>query len=237
MKTINYLKIAVIFIGIAIVLGACGRSKRATAGNSNVQTALINGAVYNFDGIELVYVEGKGDIMCFYIGKYLVTQEQWQAVMGANPSIFNGENLPIENVSWNDAQEFFSKLNARSGRNYRLPTEAEWEFAAGGGIVESFCTDGCLYSGSDYPDGVGWFDANSNNRTQPVGTKHANELGIYDMSGNLWELTNDLYDDGAVIHVRGGCWASPAEDCNIKRFYNNSPNDRNQYLGFRVVLP
>ena len=236
MKTTNYLKVAVLFIGICIVFGACGRLKKKPAENSDAQTTLINGAVYNPDGIELVYVEGKGDIMCFYIGKFLVTQEQWQAVMGENPSHFKGENMPVESVSWNDVQEFFSKLNANTGRNYRLATEAEWEFAAGGGTAAGFCPNGCEYSGSDYPDGVAWFDANSGNSTQPVGTKQPNELGIYDMSGNLWEITNDLYDNGAIIHVRGGCWASPAEDCNIKRFYNNSPNDRNQYLGFRVVL-
>ena len=233
MKTIYYLKITLMLISISILFGACGRSKKTTAGDST----LTNGAVYNPDGIELVYVEGNADIQGFYIGKYTVTQEQWQAIMGSNPSHFKGENLPVEYVSWNEAQEFFSKLNASSGKNYRLATEAEWEFAAGGGTAASFCSDGCTYSGSNNPQSVGWFRENSGDSTQPVGTKQPNELGIYDMSGNLWELTNNLYDDGSVIHVRGGCWASPAEDCNIARHYNNSPNDRNQYLGFRVILP
>ena len=230
MKTINYLKIAV-FFGIIIVLGACGRSKKSATVNSQQ-----NGEVYNPDGIELVYVEGAGNTKGFYIGKYLVTQEQWQAIMGSNPSDFEGNNLPVENVSWNNTQEFFAKLNARTGRNYRLSTEAEWEFAARGGTADSFCAGGCKYSGSNTTESIGWFDENSNDSTQPVGTKQPNELGIYDMSGNLWELCLDLYDGGSEIHVRGGCWASPADDCNIDRWYKNSPTDSNRYLGFRVAL-
>ncbi len=126
----------------------------------------------------------------FYIGKYEVTQGQWQEIMGNNPSKFSncGDNCPVERVSWNDVREFIGKLNSHSeGNKYRLPTEAEWEYAArSGGKNEKF-------SGSDNIDSVAWYDGNSGNKTHPVGTKSPNGLGIYDMSGNLWEWVNDWY--------------------------------------------
>lgn len=126
----------------------------------------------------------------YSIGKYEVTQKLWEAVMGSNPSVFKGENLPVENVSWNDVQEFLRKLNEMTGKQYRLPTEAEWEFAARGGNLSK----GYKYSGSDNPDMVAWHSGNSDWKTQPVGTKAPNELGIYDMSGNVEEWCEDLFD-------------------------------------------
>jgi len=117
----------------------------------------------------------------FYIGKYEVTQAQWKAVMGSNPSYFKGDNLPVERVSWGDCQEFIRKLNERTGLTFRLPTEAEWDYAARGGNRSR----GYKYSGSDDPDEVAWYWDNSGIKTHPVGQKRANELGLYDMSGNV----------------------------------------------------
>ena len=132
----------------------------------------------------------------FYMGKFPVTQQLWQAVMGSNPSKFKGERRPVETVSWEDAQTFLDKLNARAevqdfirqldppGAKFRLPTEAEWEFAARGGIY----SQGYKYAGSDRLKQVGWYIKNSNNKTQKVGLLLPNELALYDMSGNVWEL-------------------------------------------------
>ena len=125
----------------------------------------------------------------YYIGKYEVTQALWQAVMGNNPSKFKGTDLPVENVSWNDCQDFISKLNAMTGNRFRLPTEAEWEFAARGGNKSR----GYQYSGSNVPSDVAWYRDNSGSKTHAVGTRQSNELGIYDMSGNVWEWCQDWY--------------------------------------------
>ncbi|MBQ0015371.1 MAG: formylglycine-generating enzyme family protein, partial [Bacteroidales bacterium] len=115
----------------------------------------------------------------YYIGLTEVTQELWQAVMGSNPSYFKGLYRPVENVSWDDCQTFISRLNSLTGKNFRLPTEAEWEFAARGGTKSR----GYKYSGSNTLDDVAWHVGNSGDKTHDVGTKAPNELGIYDMSG------------------------------------------------------
>lgn len=119
----------------------------------------------------------------YYICKYEVTQALWRAVMGSNPSYFKGDNLPVEQVSWNDCQTFINRLNSYTGRNFRLPTEAEWEFAARGGNYSRRYK----YSGSNYIGDVAWYSDNSDSRTHPVGTKQANEIGLHDMSGNVYE--------------------------------------------------
>ncbi len=130
----------------------------------------------------------------FQIGKYEVTQAEWKAVMGNNPSEFkNCDHCPVHLVSWNDVQEFIKKLNQKTGKNYRLPTEAEWEYAARGG-QKSNKTE---FAGSQNLDAVGWYDHNSDSKPHPVGGKAPNELGIYDMSGNVWEWCADWY--GAVF--------------------------------------
>ena len=182
----------------------------------------------------------------YYIGKTEVTQALWKAVMGSNPSWFKGDNLPVENVSWNDCQEFIRKLNDLTGQNFRLPTEAEWEFACRGGINSG----GYRYSGSDYIDDVAWYDDNSRETTHPVAKKLPNELGIYDMSGNVWEWCNDWYGfycSGAQINpkgpcdglnrvYRGGSWGYYGWCCRSSLRNCDSPGYHSVYLGLRLAL-
>lgn len=183
----------------------------------------------------------------YMIGKTEVTQELWQAVMGSNPSFFKGYNLPVESVSWNDCQEFIKKLNSLTGLNFRLPTEAEWEYAARGGNNSK----GYKYSGSNDIDRVAWYEETANHSgTKPVATKVPNELGLYDMSGNVWEWCNDWYGDyssdsqtnpkgpssGSKRVYRGGSWTRYARNCRVSyRYYNNLDYGFNN-LGLRLVL-
>jgi hypothetical protein len=204
-------------------------------------STIRNGEIYNPDGIELVYVAGAGRrgmvAKAYYIGKFEITQAQWKAVMGSDPSHFKGDNLPVEMVSWNDIQKFLSRLNKATGKNYRLPTEAEWEFAARGGTAISFCPDNCDYSGSDNIDIVGWYKNNSDKRTHPVGTKAPNELGIFDMSGNVWEWCESRYGLSKRFRcIRGGSWYRDEEKCNVFFRAHDSSNIRSSNIGFRVVL-
>ena len=181
----------------------------------------------------------------YYIGKYEVTQALWKAVMGKKPSTFKGDNLPVYNVSWNNCQEFINKLNKITGKKFRLPTEAEWEYAARGGKK----SQGYQYSGSNNISDVAWYEDNSGNNPQDVGSKQANELGIYDMSGNVWEWCQDRYGkyssssqtnptgaNSGSNHVgRGGGWGSNARFCRSSYRDNIAPDYRN-FLGFRLVL-
>ena len=182
----------------------------------------------------------------YYICKYEVTQALWRAVMGNNPSYFKGDNLPVECVSWNDCQTFINRLNSYTGRNFRLPTEAEWEFAARGGNYSRHYK----YSGSNYIGDVAWYDDNSGNRTHPVGTKQANELGLYDMSGNVWEWCSDWYgsyssysqsdptgpNSGSNRVRRGGSWYGNAGICRSSYRYFITPGASYDILGLRLVL-
>ena len=204
---------------------------------------------------ELIYVKGgtfiresqKVTLSDFSIGKYPITQAEWQAVMGNNPSHFKGDDrYPVENVNWDDCQEFIKKLNEKAGKKYRLPTEAEWEFAARGGNQSK----GYEYSGSNTLDEVAWYFANSDSKTHPVGTKKANELGIHDMSGNVWEWCNDWYGDYSTKDVidpkgaekgadrvnRGGGWYNYAQSCRVAYRCYSTPTFRFNNLGFRVIF-
>ena len=237
---------------------------RQQPGQANVKNTENNGIL-----IEMIFVQGGtftmgctyeqgGDcknnekpahqvtVSSFYIGKYEITQTQWKAVMGANPSDQIGDYLPVENVSWYDCQEFIRRLNAQTGKNYRLPTEAEWEYAARGGNRSK----GYRYSGSHIFDNVGWYVDNSEEQTHPVGTKAPNELGIYDMSGNVWEWCSDWFGDysgnaqanpagpssGYFRIYRGGSLQSVVSDSRVTFRNYYKPGDRRVNLGLRLVI-
>ena len=182
----------------------------------------------------------------YYIGKTEVTQALWWAVMGSKPIYWKGDDLPMENVSWDDCQEFIRKLNSLTGQHFRLPTEAEWEFACRGGNNSR----GYKYSGSNYIDNVAWYDGNSGKKTHPVATKSANELGIYDMSGNVWEWCADWYGDyssgaptnpkgpydGSYRVFRGGNFCGSVGLCRSSARCSFSPGIRVNNIGLRLAL-
>ena len=215
---------------------------------------LINNMVYVSGGTFIMGGDESSDqtpthsvtLSSYYICKYEVTQALWRAVMGSNPSKFKGDNLPVEQVSWNDCQTFIKRLNSYTGRDFRLPTEAEWEFAARGGNYSRHYK----YSGSNHIDDVAWYTDNSGNRTHPVGTKQANELGLYDMSGNVWEWCSDWYGSyssysqsnptGATSGFgrveRGGNWCGLARYCCSSHRSYYAPGNSFHTLGLRLVL-
>ena len=179
----------------------------------------------------------------FWLGKHEVTQGQWQAVMGNNPSHFAlcGPDCPVEMVSWNEVQDFISRLNARAGEaRYRLPTEAEWEYAARAG------TSGDRYGNLDE---IAWYASNSGKKTHPVGRKLANSWGLYDMLGNVWEWVEDRYGDypGAAVMDprdpgfgklrvgRGGSWDAITGACRASARGNGLPGARSELVGFRLL--
>jgi formylglycine-generating enzyme required for sulfatase activity len=186
----------------------------------------------------------------FSIGKYLVTQAEWKAVMGTSPSKFTGDRLPVDSVSWDDTQEFITNLNLLTGKRYRHPTEAEWEYAArSGGKNETWAgtSDGARLS--EYA----WYKDNSARKTHVVGSKKPNGLGLYDMSGNVWEWVQDRYDSawygesprdnpqgpmtGSYRVQRGGSWFNTAVNVRASHRYWREPSDRDGRLGFRLALP
>jgi len=187
----------------------------------------------------------------YMIGQTEVTQALWQAVMGNNPSEIKGDSRrPVERVSWNDCQEFLRKLNSITGQRFRLPTEAEWEFAARGGVNSR----GYKYSGSNTLDNVAWYDDNSSRTTHPVATKQPNELGIYDMSGNVWEWCSDWYgsyssssqtnpqspSSGSDRVLRGGSWDGSWDGstriCRVSYRFCDSPDIRGYSYGLRLAF-
>ena len=236
-----------------------------TENNSEIETFMVNGVSF-----EMVKVAGgtfqmgatseqgkdaeddelpvhSVTLSDYYIGQTQVTQELWQAVMGSNPSYFKGDNQrPVENVSWNDCQEFIEKLNRLTGKNFRLPTEAEWEYAARGGSKSR----GYKYSGSNNPDAVAWCDDNSGDKTHPVATKQANELGLYDMNGNVWEWCYDRYGDYSSNSQTNPTGASECSDRvlrgggtsniagHVRVSYRNwtASDSRDSIFGFRLAL-
>ena len=259
---------------------------RATGGASFVRSNVATVNVQSATSIEMVSVQGgtftmgspegvgydeerpqhQVTLSNFSIGKYEITQAQWVAVMGSNPSYFKGVNLPVETVSWNDIvgtsgtsevingityyeNGFIYKLNKLTGKRYRLPTEAEWEYAARGGAK----SEGYKYSGSNTIDDVAWYNGNTTpSGAKPVGTKDPNELDIYDMSGNVFEWCSDWYGEtyysespqnnplgpagGSYRVLRGGDWYYVATFCRVAYRSINTPDSRSYSIGFRLVL-
>ncbi len=223
-------------------------------GNTNFEMVRVEGGTFTMGATPEQGSDADSDekpthqvtLSSYMIGKTEVTQELWQAVMGSNPSVFKGSNLPVETVSWEECQTFIRKLNALTGKNFRLPTEAEWEFAARGGNNSR----GYKYSGSNTLSNVAWYVDNSSIKTHPVATKAPNELGIYDMSGNVWEWCSDWYDDyssfsqynptgansGSYRVSRGGSWFSYAGGCSVSFRCYDTPTGRRYFLGLRLAL-
>ncbi len=195
----------------------------------------------------------------FAIGTTLVTQGQWKAIMHRNPSAFPhcGDLCPVDRVSWEDAQVYILRLNAKTGRHYRLPSESEWGYACQAGLDNHYC-------GGDQLNAIAWFEGNSDNHPHPVATKAPNHWGLYDMSGNLWEWMEDCFQDTRRVNqdgqqtipnngaawegeaanpggeclsrvVRGGSWRNNSADLNLNRRTANDPTARVSTVGFRLV--
>ena len=241
-----------------------------TGGDTSVQLAFATNKTFTVNGVtfEMIYVKGGTFTMGatseqgsdaydnekpphnvtlddYYIGKYEVTQELWMAVMGNNPSASKGNNLPVEKVGWNDVQEFIKKLNQKTGAKFRLPTEAEWEYAARGGNKSK----GYKYSGSDNIGDVAWYGGNSGYKSHQVGAKLPNELGIYDMAGNVWEWCQDWLGNyysgtqtnptgaanGSMRVYRGGCWYHVARLGRVSFRGGDRLDCRTNDIGFRLA--
>ncbi|MDR1729137.1 MAG: formylglycine-generating enzyme family protein [Prevotellaceae bacterium] len=195
-----------------------------------IQKYMDHRASRNVGDLELIYVEGSGDVKSFYIGKTEITQGQWRRVMNSNPSGFGRcPTCPVEKVSWEEAQEFLKKLNQQTGMKYRLPKLDEWEYAAKGG-KKSLRTQ---FSGSDNMGEVAWCAYNSEEGTHPVAQKAPNELGIYDMTGNVSEWIANLYDKN-IRFIKGGSWSDDAANSIISKNETYHVNHKNNHIGFRV---
>ena len=222
--------------------------------NIEAQMVLVKGRCYQMGSNDGESDEKPVHEVCvsdFYIGRYEVTQGQWKKVMdGKNPSYFKGcgEDCPVEQVSWEDAQGFIEELNRLTGKKYRLPTEAEWEYAARSGGKEE------KYAGTSDESRVGeyaWCGKNADNKTHKVGTRNPNGLGIYDMSGNVWEWCSDWYgadyyknspkdnppgpEGGSYRVYRGGSWRGTAENLRASYRDGRTPALRRFNLGFRLA--
>ena len=229
----------------------------------DLEMLLVEGGTFEMGGAdEDAYEDEKPihevKVSSFYMGKYPVTQALWKAVMGVenNPSFFRGDKRPVECVSWEEVQEFIATLNKKTNQKYRLPTEAEWEYAARGGAKGK--EKNYLYSGSNKLKEVGWYNTNSYDETKEVGLLRPNVLGINDMSGNVFEWCQDWYggseyyqeclDKGLVENpqgpsegtnrvFRGGSWYFNPEICRCTYRLNWIPDFRLSFVGFRLVFP
>ena len=218
-----------------------------------IEMIAVEGGSFNMGSNESDYADEKPihtvTVSSFKMGKYEITQAQWKAVMTTNPSYFSEcDTCPVEYVSYTDVQGFIEELNYKTGKKYRLPTEAEWEFAARGGNN----SNDYIYSGSSTPSKVAWTDENSKGKTHPVGKLRPNELGLYDMSGNVLEWCSDWYGEdyysnspsnnpegpvsGTRRVLRGSSWYLLASLCRVADRFIFDPSRRFGFIGFRVVL-
>ena len=266
-RTMVLVGIAGVVLGIVAYLNYRQNSPIVYKGEipqSTIETIVVNGVEFNMVKIEggtfhmgATSEQGNYDddekpvhsvtLSDYYIGETEVTQELWEAVMGSNPSEFKGDNQrPVEYVSWYDCQEFIKKLNQLTGKKFRLPTEAEWEYAARGGKYSR----GYKYSGSNDVDEVAWYESNSGETTHPVATKEANELGLYDMNGNVYEWCKDWYgyyqsnsqtnptgpSEGGHRVLRGGSWYYFDGSVRVSNRNCSTPERRYDNYGLRLAL-
>lgn len=226
-------------LAIAAIIASCGTTKNTTDSDSRSESRHSNAPT-------TILVKGNENIADFHLGKYEVTQAEYLKVMGENPSKFKGNNLPVENITYHQALEYCNKLSEmesltpvydltanpatimEGANGYRLPTKEEWRYAASGGSNSA----GYTYSGSNNSDEVGWYKGNSNMKTHPVGSKKANELGFFDMSGNVYEFS---YSNRPNIIILGGCFGDPDDYMKPKEYNIYTPTDKSEYAGFRVA--
>ena len=250
---LGILVVAALAALIPMVLGSREGKSEVAAVTFDDLTITANGVSFVMKAVEgETYVMGGTDdnpahdetVSSFYMGETEVTQALWKAVMGNEPTHNGGwiaksglgDNYPAYEISWNDIQKFIQKLNALTNRNFRLPTDAEWEFAARGGKR----ANGYLYAGSNHVDEVAWFNKNSGNVTHEVKQLKPNELGLYDMSGNVWEWCSDLFDskaqDATMRVLRGGGWNRNVDRCQVTFRGKGGPDFRGNSHGFRLAL-
>ncbi len=253
-----------ILLPTMILLSCCKDDNEPTNGSDAIQTFTVNGVSFKMIKVEGgTFTMGDEDdnieafnsqpahpvtLSTFLIGQTEVTQELWEAVLGRKPSIDKGDKQPVESVSYYDCMNFLMKLNELTGMHFRLPFEAEWEYAARGGNLSK----GFLYSGSNDPLEVAWYYDNSGNpvpRHKPVAKKAPNELGIYDMSGNVFEWCMDWYENyssesqtnptgpnsGTKRVIRGGSYNSNIVLCRVTSRWYEYPYIRNINMGLRLV--
>ena len=233
-----------------------GRSPLIICPVTGMEFVFVKGGVFRMgdtfgDGFKDEQPVHEVELNGFYMGKYQVTQGEWVKVMGINPSHFQkGDRYPVEKISWNKVQEFIGKLNSQSGKNYRLPTEAEWEYAARSGGKEE------KWAGTSNEEELGeyaWYDDNSDKTTHPVGEKKPNGLGLHDMSGNVWEWCGDWHDvgyygksprrnprgpeEGKSRALRGGSWLDFGGCTRAAYRFGLEPGSWDYSFGFRLLLP
>lgn len=249
-KCLGLVLCAAIALFLSPVSARCGESW--TEPQTGMEFVWVSGACYQMGcgswGTDCGNDETPVHEVCvdgFWMGTYEVTQSQWEQVMGANPSHFVNPDSPVEKITWDDVQTFINKLGALSGESFRLPTEAEWEFAArSGGLAQQYAGGGDLGA-------VAWYDGNSGRTTHPVGQLAPNGLGLYDMSGNVHEWVQDAYDRRAYEShagsnplvtsgsdrrvIRGGSWAHEASFQEASRRNRIQATSSNTQIGFRLV--
>lgn len=240
----------VCFILLALLMAAPAAADKNIDASSGMEFVFVPGSCFPIGSNNGNSNEKPVHEVCvsdFFIGKYEVTQGQWRQIMNNNTSRFNrcGDDCPVEQVTWRDAQEFIQRLNSLSGKKYRLPTEAEWEYACrSGGKEETYC-------GGRNVDELAWTESNSGGMTHPVGQKKPNGLGVYDMSGNVWEWVQDYWGDYPGIRQvnpigpkwntnsvrRGGSWQYGSGQARSAWRSSGYTDDHALDIGFRLVLP